>query len=123
MQRVSESVSTDKSIDQIFAVFKDVNKLPEWSILINSVEDLGGGSYSANTKMGPLKFQWQVDEGNKKCTFTANVMGTIYSAFYEVKTEGGKTVLVEDLPLNPMATEDQIKDAIKQELNKVIELA
>jgi hypothetical protein len=123
MQRVKESVTTDKSVDAIFAVLKDASKMPKWSILVESIEELEPGSYNANTKLGPLKFQWAANAADKKCTLTANIMGMIYSAFYMVSSEGGKTVITEDLPLNPMTTEDKIREAIRDECKKIIALA
>ncbi len=122
MQRVTESISTDKSADAVFNMLKNIQNIPKWSLLISDVEELAPGKYNANTRMGPLKFEWAVDEGAKKCTLTANIMGTSYSAYYSVSEEGGKTVITQDLPLNPMSTEDQIKDGIRQEINKMIEL-
>jgi hypothetical protein len=123
MQRVTESVTTDKSADAIFNVIKDPKNISKWSLLIDDLEELSPGNYTASTRMGPLKFKWEIDEGDKKCTLSANVMGTSYSAYYSVSEEGGKTVIKQDLPLNPMSTEDQIKEGIKQECQKIIELA
>ena len=119
MQRISESIKTGKSVEDVFAVMKDVGKLPEWSLLVESVNELPDNFFSANTKMGPLKFKWNVDEASKKCTLTANVMGTDYSAFYMVSEEDGKAVLTEDIPLNPMVGEAQLRQAARSELEKL----
>jgi hypothetical protein len=123
MQRINESVTTDKSVADIFSFMKEVTKLPEWSLLVESVNPLPDNFYSANTKMGPLKFKWTVDEASKKCTLTANVMGTDYSAYYMVEAKDGKTVISEDIPQNPMVTPDQLKIAIKSELEKLASVA
>ncbi len=122
MQRVTQSVETDKSVASIFDYIKNVKNMPNWSLLINEIEELTPGKYNASTRMGPLKFEWSVEEAEKKCTLTANIMGTSYSAYYIVSEQGGKTVITQDLPLNPMSTEDQIKDGIKQELTKLVDL-
>lgn len=122
MQRVKESVTTEKSADAIFSMLKEIENAPKWSLLIQSVDKLADGSCNANTRLGPLKFKWETDDAGKKCTLTANILGTSYSAYYTVSVENGKTVITQDLPLNPMSTEEQIKDGIRQECQKMIAL-
>ena len=123
MSRVNHGITSEKSTDAIFAVMKDVTKLHEWSTFINSTKDLGGGSYEATTTMGPFNFTWSVDEGEKKCTMAAKIMGQDFESYFYVKDEDGKTGIYEDVPQNPMVSLEQIKAGIETDLNKLAGLA
>jgi len=122
MSRITESAKTEKPADKVFEFLSNIKEMPKWSYVIKGIETNPDGTFKGETSYGPFNFKWDVDQANKKCTMTANIMGQDYSSSYAIKEESGKTVVQVDYPLNPGATKDQVLSIIQFELNKLFSL-
>ncbi len=120
---IKHGINCDKDVDLVFNVLKNVDLMPEWSSLIDSVKKITEEKYEATSPAGAFTFDWFVDEDNKTCKISTVYMGEKYESTFSVYSENGQTVVSQEVPDTGVVGKEQVKMDIEFVLRKLVNLA